>query len=97
MDWNTIEIHGKYKESRNFLSSLGIGNRQVVCRLYLQNFLVIATGSSALKIKLNPDLSRRSLLEKLYPLKLNEYVILKNDIFPQRDLSDDLIEAILAS
>ena len=62
-----------------------------------KNILVVATGSSALKIKLNPDLSRRSLLEELYPLKFNEYVILKNDILPQRDLSDDLIEAILAS
>ncbi len=62
-----------------------------------KNILVVATGSSALRIKLNPDLSRRSLLEELYPLKFNEYVILKNDILPQRGLSDNLIEAVLAS
>lgn len=62
-----------------------------------KNILVVATGSSALRIKLNPDLSRRSLLEELYPLKFNEYVILKNNIFPQRGLSDSLIEVVLAS
>lgn len=62
-----------------------------------KNILVAATGSSALRIKLNPDLSRRSLSEELYPLKFNEYAILKNDIYPQRGLSDDLVEAVLAS
>ncbi len=62
-----------------------------------KNILIIATGSSALKIRLNPDLSRRSLLEELYPLKFNEYIIFKNEIFPQRNLSDNLIEAVLAS
>jgi len=62
-----------------------------------KNILIIATGSSALKIKLNPDLSRRSLLEELYPLKFNEYAILKNGIYPPRGLSDKLIEAVLAS
>lgn len=62
-----------------------------------KNILVIATGSSALKIKLNPDLSRRSMLEELYPLKFNEYVILKEGIYPQKGLSDSLIEAVLTS
>ena len=62
-----------------------------------KNILVIATGSSALKIKLNPDLSRRSLSEELYPLKFNEYVIMKNGIYPQRGLSDNLIEMVLGS
>lgn len=62
-----------------------------------KNILVIATGSSALKIKLNPDLSRRSLSEELYPLKFNEYIILKNGIFPQKGLSDNLVEAVLGS
>ena len=68
-----------------------------------KNILVIATGSSALKIKLNPDLSRRSILEELYPLKFNEYVILKygqllkKDAYPTRGLSDNITEAILLS
>ncbi len=62
-----------------------------------KNILIIATGSSALKIKLNPDLSRRSLSEELYPLKFSEYAILKNNIYPQKGLSDRFLEAILAS
>lgn len=62
-----------------------------------KNILVVATGSSALRIRLNPDLSRRSLSEELYPLKFNEYAILKNSLYPQRGLSDNLVEAVLAS
>jgi len=62
-----------------------------------KNILVIVTGSSALKIKLNPDLSRRSLSEELYPLKFNEYAILKNNIYPPKGLSDKIVEAILFS
>jgi len=62
-----------------------------------KNILVIATGSSNLGIKLNPDLSRRSLLEELYPLKFTEYLILKNNLYPPSGLSDRIIEAILTS
>jgi hypothetical protein len=68
-----------------------------------KNILIIATGSSALKIKLNPDLSRRSILEELYPLNFNEYVILKygqllkKNAYPTRGLSDSITKAILLS
>ncbi len=68
-----------------------------------KNILVIATGSSTLRIKLNPDLSRRSISEELYPLKFNEYAILKYEstlkkvAYPVRGLSDNLIEAVLVS
>ncbi|RME58096.1 MAG: hypothetical protein D6780_07335, partial [Candidatus Dadabacteria bacterium] len=40
-----------------------------------KNILIIATGSSALRLKLNPDLSRRSLSKELYPLTFNEYIL----------------------
>ncbi|HOJ39627.1 MAG TPA: AAA family ATPase, partial [bacterium] len=62
-----------------------------------RNILIIATGSSALRIKLNPDLSRRSVSEELYPLKFNEYAILKDNIYPEQRLSDNLAEGILGS
>jgi len=42
-----------------------------------KNLFVIATGSSALKLKMNPDLSRRSLSEEIEPLKFNEFCILR--------------------
>jgi predicted AAA+ superfamily ATPase len=42
-----------------------------------RNLLIIATGSSALKLKMNPDLSRRSLSIELYPLSFKEYTLLK--------------------
>jgi len=42
-----------------------------------KNVLVIATGSCALKVKMNPDLSRRSTLMEMYPLKFSEFITLK--------------------
>ncbi|OQA20833.1 MAG: hypothetical protein BWY60_00998 [Actinobacteria bacterium ADurb.Bin346] len=62
-----------------------------------KNILIIATGSSALKIKLNPDLSRRSLILDLYPLKFDEYLIMKNIAVPIKDLSEELVNSILFS
>ncbi len=62
-----------------------------------KNILVIATGSSALNIKINPDLARRAYLEELYPLKFTEYLILKENKFPVKYLSDSLSTAILKS
>jgi len=62
-----------------------------------KNILVIATGSSALRIKLNPDLSRRSISEELYPLKFSEFLILKGITYPIRGLSDNLQNLVLTS
>ena len=62
-----------------------------------KNILTVATGSSALKIKLNPDLSRRSLLQELYPLKFDEFLIMKSMVHPIKNLSDELIKSILFS
>ncbi|PKP56531.1 MAG: hypothetical protein CVT89_06075 [Candidatus Altiarchaeales archaeon HGW-Altiarchaeales-2] len=60
------------------------------------NILVIATGSSALKLKINPDLSRRSLLDEIYPLKFNEYALLKFNGSPL-NFSAQLVNTILLS
>ncbi len=62
-----------------------------------KNILVIATGSSALNIKINPDLARRAYLEELYPLKFTEYLMLKENKFPVKNLSDSLSTMILKS
>lgn len=42
-----------------------------------KNILIIATGSSAISLKMNPDLSRRSTTIEIYPMKYNEYSLLK--------------------
>lgn len=62
-----------------------------------KNILVIATGSSALRIKINPDLSRRALLQELYPLKFDEFLLMKSIANPIKNLSDELIKSILFS
>jgi uncharacterized protein len=37
-----------------------------------KNILIIATGSSAIHLKMNPDLSRRVRIEEIFPMKFNE-------------------------
>ena len=60
------------------------------------NVLVIATGSSALKIKLNPDLSRRSFIQEIYPLKFNEFLSLKENIAIPPGLSERLADCLFS-
>lgn len=59
-----------------------------------RDMLVIATGSSALQIKMIPDLGRRTDIWEIFPMKFNEYLILKHDKYPISRLSDNL-QAIL--
>ncbi len=53
-----------------------------------KNILIIATGSSALKLKMNADLARRCTFIEIFPLKFSEHLILKHGKFPPRNLSD---------
>jgi len=62
-----------------------------------KNLLIIATGSSAINLKISADLMRRSTLVELYPLKFNEYLILKHKIYPIKNLAEDLKEIIFNS
>jgi len=62
-----------------------------------RNLLVIATGSSAINLKMNADLSRRIAIEEIYPMKFSEFVILKHSIFPPRGLSSELQEIVFNS
>lgn len=62
-----------------------------------KNLLVIATGSSAINIKMNPDLARRATIIELFPMKFSEYLVLKHKIFPIKNLSDKLQEIIFNS
>lgn len=62
-----------------------------------KNLFVIATGSSAINIKMNPDLVRRSTVVELFPMKFNEYLVLKYKIFPMKNVSDTLQNIIFNS
>lgn len=62
-----------------------------------RDVLVIATGSSALQIKMIPDLGRRTDIWEIFPMKLNEYLILKYGKYPVSGLSDYLQNALFGS
>jgi len=53
-----------------------------------KNIFIAITGSSALSMEISPDLARRSIKEKVYPLSFSEYLLLKYNI--KTDLSDSL-------
>ena len=62
-----------------------------------RDVLVIATGSSTLQIKMIPDLGRRTDIWEIYPMKFNEYLILKYGKYPLPGLSDYLQDALFNS
>jgi len=62
-----------------------------------KNLLVIATGSSAINLKISADLMRRATTVEVFPMKFNEYLILKHRISPIKDVSDNLQEVLFNS
>ena len=62
-----------------------------------RNVFVICTGSSAVQLQSNPDVARRGIYEKLYPLNFSEYQMLKNNIFPVKELKQQLKDVIYDS
>ena len=45
---------------------------------------IFCTGSSAVSLQTNPDVYRRVVVEKLYPLSFPEYQMLRQGIFPAK-------------
>lgn len=62
-----------------------------------RDVLVIATGSSALQINMIADLGRRTDVWNIFPMKFNEYLILKYSKYPLSGLSDELQEILFNS
>jgi predicted AAA+ superfamily ATPase len=50
-----------------------------------ENIFIVATGSSALKLKESADLARRRILKPIYPLRFREYLLLQGIKMPQFD------------
>ncbi len=62
-----------------------------------RNVFVICTGSSAVQLQSNPDIARRGIFEKLYPLSFGEFEMLKNNIFPSAGLKQEIKKALYDS
>ncbi|MBU3979274.1 AAA family ATPase [Patescibacteria group bacterium] len=58
---------------------------------------IFCTGSSAVSIQTNPDVSRRVVFEKLYPMSFTEYMLLKDCKFPIVGLGKNIKETLLNS
>jgi hypothetical protein len=62
-----------------------------------RNVFVISTGSSAVHLQSNPDVARRGVFEKLYPLSFWEYQMLMHNTLPVKELKQDLKTALYGS
>lgn len=62
-----------------------------------QKVFIICTGSSALSIQTNPDVARRVVLTKIFPLSFGEYQLVKRRKYMIRGLGDSIKEALFSS
>ncbi len=58
---------------------------------------ICCTGSSAVSLQTNPDIYRRVVMTKLYPLSFPEYQMLRHGIYPIKGLKYKLKQAIYFS
>lgn len=58
---------------------------------------IFATGSSALAMNVNPDITRRTIYEKLFPLSFPEYLKIKDNKFEITGLSAKVRQTLLSS
>jgi hypothetical protein len=58
---------------------------------------ICCTGSSAVSLQTNPDIYRRVIMAKLYPLSFPEYQMLRQGIFPVKGLKERLKQIIYFS
>lgn len=58
---------------------------------------IFSTGSSAVSLQTNADVSRRVVFEKLFPMSFTEYMLLKDRKFPINGLGKSIRDAIFNS
>jgi predicted AAA+ superfamily ATPase len=58
---------------------------------------IFCTGSSAVSLQTNPDVSRRVVFEKLFPMSFTEYMLLKERKFPVVGLGKNIRDALFNS
>lgn len=59
-----------------------------------KNALIFVSGSSALALRANTDLSRRAIIDHLYPLTFQEYLLLKHSFFPPKGTAEKIRMAL---
>lgn len=62
-----------------------------------KKIFIFCTGSSALELRSNPDVARRSALERLYPMNFTEYEKIHHDITPLKGLKEEIKNAVYGS
>lgn len=62
-----------------------------------KNIFIIATGSSAVSLQVDADVSRRAVFEKLYPLNFCELELIKNNLDPEPGLKEKINNALYYS
>lgn len=55
-----------------------------------KNVLIFVSGSSALALRTNTDLSRRAISDHLYPLSFQEYLLLKKGFYPPKGTAEKI-------
>ncbi|VVB82225.1 AAA domain protein [uncultured archaeon] len=55
-----------------------------------KNVLIFVSGSSALALRTNTDLSRRAIADHLFPLTFQEYLLLKHNFFPPKGTAEKI-------
>lgn len=58
---------------------------------------ILCTGSSALLLQTNTDISRRAVFEKIYPMSFTEYLLLKDRKKTPDNFSEELKKAVFTS
>jgi len=62
-----------------------------------KKIFILATGSSAVNLQSNPDVARRAIFEKLYPMSFTEYIKIKDNKYELPGLSNLLRKSIFES
>ncbi len=62
-----------------------------------KNVFIITTGSSAVSLQVDADVSRRAVFEKLYPMSFCELELLKNNIYPEKGIKEKIKDALYYS
>jgi len=62
-----------------------------------KNIFIISTGSSAVSLQVDADVSRRAVFEKLYPMNFSELELIKNNLPLEQKLSKKIKDALYNS